>query len=422
MKRPIWIVIIVSLLTAVPAAAGLKDIHLEKLPQDQAILKICSDVSKVEDLVHEWHDQWKFDTPKSKVVDLLKASLTQLQKAASMAPENEELLLLTGLVAGYAYNVDIEGSHDIATDALTKAHKLAPGDYRPEWFLGALQCQTRETVQGMEYFLSVERAVQWDQVSPGFWDDYLYCASVTIMPAHALRAGKYASVLSGKSSGLRDSLLDIARKRFILPDPTKTYSAKEVWQAENNGSLTIFTSTMFGVRLSSQGTWKLNIRDVQKGIGTAQFGPGPYKGNKGSLYPTILLLIRAPKEGETLSEFAKSLVPNAPLAPSASLFCPVQECLAFEVTSPGLYKEDGAGNAFVTVFARNSPEFPGLLFEEPLALPSEESGKTTFLRPDQRMHRLAGTLYYFVLLDSADSILPNAKIDYENFLKSLRVE
>jgi hypothetical protein len=422
MKLQIGIALIIGMLTATPAAAGLKDIHTEKLPEDKAILRIYSDVGEVEGLVKEWHDKWDFDTPKSKVVDLLRTSLTQLQKAADSYPGNEELLLLTGLIAHYAYNVDINGSHDVATDALAKAHKLAPVDYRPEWFLGAFDCQTLETVRGMKRFLSIEREMQWNQMSPGFWDDYLDCASVTIMPAHALRAGKYASALSAEPSSLRNFLMDTAQKRFIVTDSAKTYSAREAWQAENKDSVTIFTNAMFGIQVSSEGTWGLNIRDVQKGMSLAQFEPGPYQGKRGNLSPTILLLMRAPKEGESLNDFARSLVSKATLAPSTPLFCPTQECLAFEATSAGLYKEDGAGNAFVTVFARNCPEFPGLPFEEPLALPSGEPGKTTYSHPLEHMHRLPGTLYYFVLLDSADSILPHARIDYENFLKGIKVE
>lgn len=410
------------LFAGTPAMASLRDIHREKLPQDASVLKVFSDVSGVEDMVKIWHDPWKFETPRTKVAALLKTSLDKLVKADNSAPGNEELELLTGLVATYAYNADVSGSHDLATSVLAKAQKLAPDDYRSEWFLGNLQCQTLELKQGMVRLLAIESSSKWDRLSAGFWDNYLYCAYATKMPAHVLRAGAYITKLNGDPSKERDFIVDAARKLFVSPDPEKNYSSEAIWLGEDPGSTFSLTNTMFGVHVSFTSTWKSKLGDLLNGISTVQLQTGPHPGKTGGVTPNILLFMRAPRAGETLPDFVKSLMPGSSPKPIAAPVCPVEECLAFGDDKPTVYADEGGGHAIVIVFQRQSPEFPGLLFEKPSAPPAPGKDKTTYSRPNDRIHRLDGTLYYLVLLDFADSVAKDAKADYEAFLKSMVVE
>ncbi len=418
----IWIVLIAALLMATPTAAHLKDIHTEKLPQDPAVLKAYSDIGMLEDMVREWHDPWTFARPKNDVTFLVSASLEKLKIALKSAPDNEELLLFTGLVARYAYNLDIEGSQQAAMDSLARAEKLSPGDYRPQWFLGIFQCQTLESNKGMTRLLALESSRQWNSLSPGFWDDYLYCANITNMPAHALRAGDNLKTLGADHSDFRESLMDIARKRFVMPDPAQTYPASQIWSAENLNSAIQVTSSMFGIQFTLMNDWRVVAPDVKNQTGIFTFTTGPYKGKTGGLSPSILILVRTPKEGETIMEFAMSILREASPKPISVTACPVQDCVSFEGVKAGLYHADGDGHAIITVFQRSAPQHPGLLFEQPNAPPQPTSGQTQAFHPIERLHRVTGTLFYVVLLDSADSILANGKLDYVKFLKGVSVE
>ena len=129
---------------------------------------------------------WNYDIPKAQVQDKLADDLGILTKALQSDPSNHELQLLTGLVAHFAYNVNDEAAFQIATDNLTKAATADPTDIRGEWFLGIHQCQALQVVDGMNRLLNVEAE---DKNPPaGFWYDYVTCASVSILPAHTLRA------------------------------------------------------------------------------------------------------------------------------------------------------------------------------------------------------------------------------------------
>jgi hypothetical protein len=154
----------------------------------------------------------------------------------------------------------------------------------------------------------------------------------------------------------------------------------------------------------------------------AQFETGPYSANGREVVPNILLLVRPAKPGETLDEFLKSFLryPDSTAIPANS--CPATPCLAAEAVVKGRYKESGDGYATFTVFERNEPQFPGIMFENPAGAKVPSDGVVHNFVADQHIKRLKGKLYYLVLLDSADSVLDRAKMDYESYLKSMQVE
>lgn len=416
------ILIVALLLVVPPAFAGLKDIRLDRLPHDAAVQKAYADSLAIEDMVRNWSAQWPYQTPKKDVVSQLKSSLHELQKEADLAPSNEELLLLTALVANYAYNVDVEGSHELSMASLERAQKLAPDDYRIEWFAGTHLCQTTLATKGMEKLLSIEKLHAREQLPSSFWDDYISCSFVTNMPSHALRAGDHAEKLREPPSQYRDVLIGSVRNQLKKPDRTVTYPKKDAWNVTEKDSRVTFTSSACGFRFESPAEWRINLFDLAKGQCIAQIETGPLASKAGDITPNILVVVRQPKPGETLIEFMKAYMTNSSPQPAALHGCPVQECLGFEAVKPGLYHEAGDGHAVVTVFKREAPEFPGVLFEAPTVLPPLGNDKASTFRPDERLTRFDGTLYYLVLLDSASLVLAQAQNEYESFLKGFETE
>jgi hypothetical protein len=340
-----------------------------------------------------------------------------------MNPGNEELLLLIGLVASYAYNVDVDGSHELAVDSLEKAHKLVPDDYRPQWFLGSHECQTIDlTKEGMDTLLSVERLRPWEQLPPSFWDDYISCTAITNMPAHSLRAGDHLKMLHAPPSIIRDTVLEGARGRLKTPDPTANYSKGDAWSVKTVNSRSVFTSFVCGFSFSSPGEWRVARLEVQKGQCIAQLETGPYRNGTRDVVPNILVIVRQAKTGESLDDFKKVFMQKASFRPASVRNCPSQECLTSEAVKPGLYGTNGDGHAILTVFNRPAPAFPGLALEEPTTLPSADEGKTTYFHPNERLNRFEGTLYYLVLLDTASSVFGKAEDDFEDFLKRFEAE
>ena len=352
----------------------------------------------------------------------LSKDLGFLTLASKNHPENAELLLLTGLVARYAYNVDVDGSYDAAMNALGQAEKLAPGDFRAPWFRASLECQTSQPKAGGDEFLSIEAGHAWDQLPVAFWDDYIECAYITSMPAHLLRAASYIERLHAPDSKRRSEIVDLARKRFAPFDPKKDYQPKDVWQAEDTGGDTAFTSTLCGIRLRVHGNWQADRLEFANGSCVALFTTGPYQATTRAMHPSVMLLVQQPRENETLEAYAKKFQTHGAFESFAPQ-CPAQPCIAVKGVQPGVYKGDGDGRPRLVFFERDEPEFPGLIFESPLELPKPDgTGGAKVYRPDQSQQRIPGKLYYLVTLDTASSIEEPALKDFEFFLRNLTVE
>jgi hypothetical protein len=335
---------------------------------------------------------------------------------------NEELWLLTGLVAHYAYNVDVEGSYELARKSFDAARKLAPDDYRSVWFEAALVCQTPQTKKGMDAFLAIESKLSWEKLPVGFWGDYISCATVTAMPVHAIRASAYLEKLDPGRSDYPDSLLQVAKKRIKAPDVSKTYSEKEVWSAEVSNIQAQFTNTMAGLRFAVPGDWKLRFFEIQQGQTLVQINIPAFHISSGDVSPSILVIVRPAKPGETLEDSVEALMKYPSSQPINISHCPSESCLSIRGTEPGTYGDQGDGNAIITAFQRKEPNYPGIKFEEPLALPEPKEGQPQYFRPSESIGRISGTLYYLVLLDTASSARQQTEKAFDEFLKNIQVE
>lgn len=411
------------LVLGIDALAAVKNIRRASLPGDPPIQSAYDDVASMENMLQAWSPEWKYSTPKEQVVARVNVSLKGLEKAAERWPENEELQLFLGLVAHYSYNLDVQESYEVAVHSLEKASKLAPQDYRPRWFLGNHECQSLAVKAGMARFLAIERESQWDQLAPEFWDDYLNCAHAANMPAHALRAADHANKLDPGHAGSRQFLVDASQKRFTASSPATTYDTKQVWQATKTGSEVSFASLMFGLEFSTPGRWNIDLSGAKDGAASAVIEAGPYLGKTGQVFPNFAIVVRPAKPGESLADFLKaSAPPRVQIKTAAPPACPAEECSAAEGVLPGGYKAEGDALVTFMVFKRDEPGYPGLAFEQPMDLPKTEDGGLHYFHAEERLRRLPGTLYYLVMLDTADSVKAQAKEAYSAFLKSVRVE
>jgi hypothetical protein len=413
---------LLSLLTPY-AFADVAAIHADKLPQETAVLAALDDAKQLEPYSHSWTQPWRFHIAKEEVATRLGKDLGYLTLAVKNHPDNAELVLLTGLVAHFAYNLDLPGSHQTALSMFVQAQKLAPSDVRAPWFHATLLCQTDKPSAGAAEMLSIEGSHAWDQLSAAFWNDYVECAGITNMPAHLLRAVDHLKKLHAPTSEVTTVLMETTPKRYDAFDPKKEYEPKEVWQGKQAGENTKFTSTTCGVQFLAHGKWDVN----QIGLGNsgciANFSTGPYKATTRDLYPSVVLLVKQPEENETLQDFSKRFTKKGTFESFLPDHCPAATCIAMKGVQPGMYKEDGDGHGRIVVFERDQPEFPGLIFETPRELPkpnSDEGAKV--YHAGQIQQRIPGKLYYLVLLDTAASIEEPAMKDFDFFLANLTVE
>jgi hypothetical protein len=408
----------------VPSAfAGVGAIHVLALPQENSVLAAYDDAQRFEPYASSWVSDWQYPVSREEVATRLSADLGLLALAAKSNPGNEDLLLLTGLVAHYAYNVDVSGSFDAATRALAQAESLSPSDLRPLWFHASLVCQSGQPAPGFQQFLSLESAHPWDRLPVEFWEDYLDCAMINGMPAHALRAADYLDKLHAPPSKERSYLVQTARSLFAPFDPTRRYPTQDAWSGGKLGADVTFTSTTCGLQIRAHGDWIVNDLALNKGACVAYFGTGPYKAAAGRVEPSILVVAERPHENESLAEFAQSFATKGTFRPFTPSSCPASTCIGLLGIRPGLYGKQGDDQEQLVVFERDEPQFPGLIFESPLDGSRETSpGGSVVLRADQIPERIPGKIFYLVALDTSSSIEEPAVKDFGFLLANLTVE
>ncbi len=424
-----WAVRIIGLalfVISLPCIAQVKDIDATKLPQSPAVQAAYRSAQDLERYADTWTVNWKYGIPKVQVQDKLADDLGILTKALQADPSNHELQLLTGLVAHFAYNLNDEAAFQIATDNLARAATADPADIRGEWFLGIHQCQALQVVDGMNRLLNVEAK---DKNPPAdFWDDYVTCASIAILPAHTLRAIDRA-VAGGGSAESYHQLSEIAASRYKTPDLTKTIPSHTAWTGEELPKKRLaLTSHLCGISFAVGDDRDLQVGDISNGVCTVWSNP-PTK--KGTPVATILLMAKRPAEGQSLDDFVKSFLKDhdvfsadkTQVSTASDLPCPVEHCLSLDLLVPGIYWKQGGAHILVVAFERGQPRYDGLPFEKPqgppITKPQEQPVAFHFAYIS---HRIPGKLYYLVLLDSNQQIFANSKPEFDQFLKSLVVE
>src|SRR6185437_1540156 len=340
------------LIACLPCSSQLRDIDANKLPQSPAVQAAYRSAQQLAPYANTWSLNWNYDIPKAQVQDKLADDLGILSKALQSDPSNHEFQLLTGLVAHFAYNLNDEAAFQIATDNLTKAAAAHPTDIRGEWFLGIHQCQALQVVDGMNRLLSLED--KFKNLPADFWDDYITCASVAVLPAHTRRAIDHA-VASGQPPERFKALSDIANSRYKTADLAKTIGAHDAWTAEKLPNDRVsFTSRLCGVSFTANGNWEAQINDLTKGVCSATSSP-PAK--KGEAAATFLLMAKAPSEAQTLDDFAQSFAKNhnAQVTVAFDLPCPVEHCVSLDLVVPDMYPTQGGGHILLVAFGRDQP-------------------------------------------------------------------
>ena len=403
------------------ASAQLEQIDAAKLPQSADVQSAYRNALGVEQYAQSWGLEWHYSVRKADVVKTLTASLYTLQRVNGSAGDNHELQLATGLVAHFAYNLDVESAYEPAVEFLTKALKNEPSDIRGQWFLGIHECQALQVVSGMNRLLAVEATGK--NLPADFWDDYIACANVAILPAHALRAIDRAVELGRSREGYQN-VQEIAETRYRTADLTKPVDEHDAWISNDMpGNQLKFTSRLCGVSFVASWSWNLQVAKVSDG--TCKVGLTPPPAKKGQPSATILVMAKIAKDGQTLDSFARGLLENRSDAISNlnGALCPVEHCVALQLVDKSVYSKQGGVHALVIAFERELPRYDGLLFETPQGPPTTgPTNKPVAFTFPMQYRRMPGEIFYAILLDANAQIYDGSKPDWDAVLRSIVVE
>lgn len=402
------------------AFAQIGQIDRSKLPQDASVQSVYQSLLPIEQYARTYEGKWRFPISKADMASRLSLALQTLEEAQKQSPSNKELQLFTGLVAHFAYNLDIDAAYK---PAMALLQPLSAEDFRAQWFLGVHQCQSNDAVEGMTNLLHVETLP--DKFPRAFWQDYANCALITGMPVHGVRAYDNAEKAPDGTS-IDAELEQIARNRIKPSSSIRSYPKKQAWYAEQTADQVRFTSSLCGESFATKPTVSINVQDVAKGSCVVTIDTDKYPERHGSAGATLLLLTQIPRDGESLEAYSQRLLNESRYAnrtPLSGIPCPATNCLAFEIVIDQMYKSEGGAHLIAFFFQSDQPAYPGLRFESPQPLPkASNTSQPTFLHPGDVFQRFNGPLYTFIALDANQEIYPRARIDFDNLIKSLVVD
>ncbi len=406
----IFFLFYIALLPCPAVRADVAAVHRDKLPQTISILGAYDDLSQIEHCVDRYSEEWQCNLDRQKVTDRLFEDFETLVGALRVNPDNRELRLLTLLAAHYAYNVDIDMSFEGFENAWQPLSQVHDDDIRPRWFYADFECQANEIEEGMNGFLAMENSIPLNQLPARFWHDYTSCATMTVMPAHALRAIGYWSTLEPAPNPQREAYRTIAIDRFVPYLPQSKYDVGEIWSRENRTNASYMEATVCGVRVQLKPEWSVVHTAFDSGacsltVNTAQSA-------------TIMLTVRRQRTNETLAGFENTYFgKSANVQKLAAGFCPVAACDEFALTAAG------GNRSHYLFFARPQPAYPGLALELPRQAQQANdpnNSDVTFFHPRGTLRRQHGTLYYTIVLDASPAAQADSEFLY--YLQHLAVD
>lgn len=331
-----------------------------------------------------------------------------------------ELLLLKGLTAHYAYNLDQQVYFDVAVDSLQKARKALPADCRPLWFLGNHYTKGAEAEKGVPF---LKQATQQcgDKLPLEFWEDYAYAALIAAMPA----TGKYAldQVRRRNSGALTAKVKSVEEgvtRRLVAPLPGKEYTAEDVWQFGQNEGVVRFVNSMYGFMINIPGNWNtapLGVRNGSSGIGLRLPMQGKWPP------PLEVVVYVSPVSPETVpAKVLRGFLAKAgrkSFEPIAGPGVPVGEKFLWLDS-----RQKKGSRVLAGILRRQQPAYPGLVLESPHNIPQQKADQQSplYYAPVEQLTRVPGELDYIIMIEGAPAAFDMGRADLEFLLRHVVIE
>ncbi|NLW48317.1 MAG: hypothetical protein GXY86_13410 [Firmicutes bacterium] len=417
--------VLLSLFFSVIANAKVDQINPKKGMPRKELTKIRKEIERLEPMVVNWTPTWSYNVPKEDIEKKLIAYYQELDNYSSQYPDNLELALFKGLVAHYAYNLDLKEYYQLAIKSFQQAAAIDSTDYRVDWYWGVHLVKSNNIKAGMEKLQSVKNIEPNPKKLPfSYWEDFAYCSLIARMPSHVLLGVERAKQTKTKrSKDMLNTLAQHAANQLKEPPQDSQLGPDQVWTVYQDSDHINYRNRIFGFTLQVPASWLAEPTGCQNNSAAIFIIPPTKKGLTGEVSSTMLLLARWMKAGEDINDFLSEV-----LDPRYS-FKEVQSDLnwegvkAYQGTAEDVYSDEAGARNCLIAFSRKEPEQPGLLLEFPVELnQSDSEAVVSYYRSEDEYTRFSGEIYYLLILDTTDSVYEEAKEEFDLVIKNLIVE
>jgi hypothetical protein len=420
MRTAFWFLMILFVSFQLAYAGHIDQINIERLPQDENVLNGMAEMKKLEPFVEDPIYEWNFGIDKNDVIVKVRTLYNEIGRYSENDPQNGELFLYSGLMAHYAYNLDLQEYGELTEANLQKAKKLMKDDFRPDWFLGLHYVKSEHVNEGMNLFLEISG--KWEIENGLFWEDFALSAFFSQMLQNAIMGLDKAKGILHTDSEYEELFGKEIREKFEVPEKNSKIETKQLWTQIKSDSRNDFISFPLGYRISIPADWKVQPLPYKNGTAGLNIEMEPIKGIEGDVVSTISILAYVPNENESFEDFMKKFMkPDCDLK-EYDLNLGLNE-FSYVCTNNNIYSQEGGARILLVYFEREEPEYKGAKLEGLQEFPDTTSDFTFYdLTEDRAFTRFNGKLFYLVILDSCESIFEKGLSEFNRTLKSFAVE
>ena len=388
-------------LFAVPFAFGnINYIDLNQIENGEKYRSYFSYVKDHQALYNHWSPEWKYDQKKEDIIAKLKEAYSVFE---SIPDKNAELLLLTADISHYLYNLDVSSQYQPAVDHYLAAIGKSPDDYRAYWFLANHYALSDHAVKGAEMFLKAEKILP--EVKPAdFWEEYGRSMAFANMPSHAIYSMDKVRSILGREGHTEDLLGQGILKQLGEANRNLNYKKEELWYA-SKGEKVAFISRPLGIKIMVDSTWHVLPFNYSNHSCGFTIDPPMIKNKRGKeIGFSIAVIMKTANDSDKLEDYINNISGKYQNKTRIQFSDKYNNLIAFEIKDKNTYKDLGGSHLYSIGIERISPEYPGLLLENPVALPNKETGKVNYFTATGGKTRFKGKIFYNILLDTCEDI------------------
>ena len=395
------------------AFGNINYIDLKKIENGEKYRSYFSYVKDNQPFYDHWSPEWKYDQKKEDLIAKLKEAYEVFE---SIPGKNAELLLLTGDIAHYLYNLDESSRYQPAIDHYLAAMSMNPDDYRAYWFLANHYALSDHAVKGAEMFLKAENTLP--TVKPAdFWEEYGRSMAFANMPSHAIYSMDKARSILGREGNTGNLMGQGILKQLGEPNRNLNYKREEIWYA-SKGEKVAFISRILGIKLLIDSTWHVSPFNYSNHNCGFSIEPPLLKDKRGKETGfTIAVIMKTVNDSDKLEDYINSATGKYQDKTRIHFSDKYNNLIAYEIKDKNTYRNLGGAHLYSIGIERISPEYPGLLLENPVALPSMEAGKLNYFTATGGKTRFKEKIFYNILLDTCEDIHDQSFAIFKSFFE-----
>ena len=393
-------ILLIGILTTVNVFSNVNYIEMSKISAERKNRTAFNFIKDNQQYFDHWTNEWNYDKSQKELIKNLRDNYATF---SSIATKNGELYLLLGDIAHYLYNLNDTAYYRLAISNYNSAIEIYPNDYRAYWFLGYHYVLSNVPTLGIDNFLKAQQLLPTKQPAD-FWNEFAWSTAMTDMPSHCIFAMDKAKSISGTAGSFESQLGQTIYKKIVDVDKDLSYEKEDIWST-SQGEKTTFTSRPLGIKILVDSTWELSIYDYKNRKSAFILNPPTIKSKKGKeIHYTVAIIMKSANNTDELDDYISSWTSKYPNKSKIEFSDKYEKMVAYEIKEKDMYKDMGGSHIYLIGIERSNPMYPGLLLENPVTLPNENSSKVKFYTAADSKDRFKGKIFYAIMLDSCEDI------------------